>query len=310
MNKSFAVIDIGSLKAKFEIKSFDENVNSKTIYKDVIRANLLKDLDKNGGYIIEQSIVDTINAIENFKLKMEEFNVSNFESITTEAFRKAKNGTKVLDRIEKETGIRLRIITGKEEGHLLFNSISPDFKDEIIAVVDVGGGSVQVIIGRNNEIFDTYYFQTGTAVKYIIHKDSRHPTIEESNKSLDWIREQLKPLLDNKYEIKYIIYGSTCVIDFFKAMAFPRIKLKGKDHKFYADISSIRDLYYKLLPLSIEERFGFYPDDPFYMWGADKAFMNIMTISEYLKVPTIVPSNNNISTGLLYNLALNYNKIN
>lgn len=305
MNKSFAVIDIGSLKAKFEIKSFDKFNNSKTIYKDVIRANLLKDLDKNGGFIIKQSILDTINAVENFKLKMKEFNVYNFESITTEAFRKAKNGTEVLERIEQESGIRLRIITGKEEGQLLFNSISPDFKDETIAVVDVGGGSVQVIIGRNNEIFNTYYFQTGTAVKYIIHKDSRHPTIEESNKSLDWIREQLKPLLDNKYEITYLIYGSTCVIDFFKAMDFPRVKIKNKTHKFYVDISSIRDLYYKLLPLSIEERFSFYPEDPYYMWGADKAFMNILTVSEYLNVDKIVPTNNNIATGILNELALN-----
>ena len=45
-----------------------------------------------------------------------------------------------------------------------------------------------------------------------------------------------------------------------------------------------------------------YPEEPYYMWAADKALMNVFTIAEYLKIEEIVPSNNNISTGLFLSL--------
>lgn len=304
MQKILAVIDIGSLKAKFEIKTLDENLNGKTMYKEVVKTVLLKDLHKNGNIIIEQSIVDTINAIKHFQQKMQEFNVDDYKAITTEAFRKATNANDVLKRIDVETDITLEIIDGKHEGEILFKSISSDFKDENIAIVDVGSGSVQVVIGKNNEIYKSYSFTTGTYAWSFQPIDRRHPTIEESTKELKHVKDTLSPLEENKFDIKYIVYGTTCIIDFFKAMKFKEIRLKHKVHNFYVDISDLKDLYNKIISLHYEERSKFYPEDPYYMWGIDKAFMNIMTISEYLKANKIVPTNNNIASGILQEIAV------
>jgi len=303
-NKVLAVIDIGSLKAKFEIKAFDENLNSKTLHKEVIKTELLKDLHKNGNYIIEQSIINVVNAINSFKTKMQQHLVIKFDAITTEAFRKAKNSKEVLERIKKETGITLRILDGKEEGKLLFTSISSDFKDEVIVVVDVGSASVQVVIGKNNKIYRSYSFPTGTYAWFNQPVNRRFPTIEETQKEFEWVKEQLKSLQDNGYNIKYLVYGTTSLIDFFKAMKFELVKIKRKAHEFYSDISDLKDLYEKVIKLPYEERSLLHPDDPYYMWGIDKAFMNVITISEYLKVNKIVPTNNNVSSGIFNELAL------
>lgn len=127
-SKTTAVIDIGSLKAKFEIRTFDSKMNSKVLYKDLKRTVLLKDLHKNGNYIIEQSIVDTIDAINEYKEKMKKYKVNAFEAVTTEAFRKANNASDVLNRIEKETGIKLKILDSRTEGEILFRSISSALK--------------------------------------------------------------------------------------------------------------------------------------------------------------------------------------
>jgi hypothetical protein len=45
-----------------------------------------------------------------------------------------------------------------------------------------------------------------------------------------------------------------------------------------------------------------FPEEPYYMWAADKALVNVFAAAEYLGVIKIVPSNNNISTGLLLSL--------
>ncbi|MCX6808155.1 MAG: hypothetical protein NTW50_00615 [Candidatus Berkelbacteria bacterium] len=47
-----------------------------------------------------------------------------------------------------------------------------------------------------------------------------------------------------------------------------------------------------------------YPAEPYYMWAADKALMNVFQICDYLKIKKIVPTNNNISTAILYDLSL------
>lgn len=128
--------------------------------------------------------------------------------------------------------------------------------------------------------------------------------MEETEKEHEYIRKQLLDLKANKYLPKYLVYGTTSVIDFFNAMQFQKIELDKETHKFYTDISNLKDLYNKIIRLPYEERGSFYPDDPYYMWGVDKAFMNVITVAEYLYVNNIVPTNNNISTGILHELAL------
>ena len=65
----------------------------------------------------------------------------------------------------------------------------------------------------------------------------------------------------------------------------------------------LHPLYEKIIALSYEDRMPMYPEEPYYMWAADKALMNIFQICEYLKISKVIPSNNNISTAILYDLA-------
>jgi exopolyphosphatase/guanosine-5'-triphosphate,3'-diphosphate pyrophosphatase len=294
-----AVIDVGTLKSKFEIREFDVNFNSTVIYKDKQLTVLGRDLDKTDGVIVEKSIVKTIEALKDFKIKLDEHQVKSYISVTTEAIRKARNAKEVLERIKDETGISLITLSHDEEAEVYFHSVSKDFKDKIIAVSDIGGGSVQVVVGRNEEILAKFLFKTGTYYLQEGFSQSHHPTIDEVNNAFDYIREQLKSLKDNKFTPEILVYGSTNIIDFFKAMNLP-LKEKGNgDHIYEIIVKELEPLYEKLIGLSYEDRMPLYPEEPYYMWAADKALMNIFTICEYLGIDRIYPSNNNISTGLL-----------
>lgn len=301
--KRVAVIDVGTLKSKFEIREFKPNLTSKVLYKDKQLTVLGRDLDKTDNMIIEKSVQKTIEALDQFKAKLDEYKVDKYIAVTTEAIRKAKNAKAVLDEIKMVTGISLTTLSHDEEAEIYFHSVSKDFVGKIIAVADVGGGSVQVVIGKDKDIYEKYLFKTGTYYLQEGFSKSHHPTNEEVNTAFDYVKDQLSSLKDSKYKPEVIVYGSTNIIDFLKAMNMNLTKEREQsDHLFSINVEKLRPLYEKIISLSYEDRMPMYPEEPYYMWAADKALMNVFTIADYLDVTKIVPSNNNISTGLLLGL--------
>lgn len=299
-----AVIDIGTLKVKFEICEFDKGGNAKTVYKDKFLTVIGRDLDKTGNIIIEKSIVKTINALLECKEICEEYSVDAYDVVGTDALRKAKNGDEVLDRIEKETGYRPRILSHDEEGKIFFKALTKVFGDESFCAVDVGGGSVQVIIGNKNQIEYNKSFKTGAYFMQENFSKTHHPTKEELESAKDYIKEQLHPLGGINVKVDKVIYGSTNIVDFFTAMGIEMNKSGYVDHPFITEVSELYPIYEKIVAKSYEDRMEMYPDEPYYMWAADKALMNIFTVSDRLNCKTIVPTNYNISSGLHYLLYL------
>jgi len=301
--KRVAVIDVGTLKSKFEIREFNPDLTSKVLYKDKQLTVLGRDLDKTDNMIIEKSVQKTIEALSQFKAKLDEYKVDKYIAVTTEAIRKAKNAKTVLDQIKAGTGISLTTLSHEEEAEIYFHSVSKDFAGKVIAVTDVGGGSVQVVIGKDKDIYEKHLFKTGTYYLQEGFSKSHHPTNEEVSAAYEYVKDQLSPLQKSKYKPEVIVYGSTNIIDFLKAMNVDlQIEDIQNDHQFSTEAAKLLPLYEKIIALSYEDRMPMYPEEPYYMWAADKALMNVLIAAEYLNIKTIVPSNNNISTGLLLGL--------
>ncbi|HTL70674.1 MAG TPA: Ppx/GppA phosphatase family protein [Candidatus Eisenbacteria bacterium] len=70
-------------------------------------------------------------------------------AVATSAVREAKNSGEFLHMIERRTGIRVRVITGEEEARLIFMAArsSVETRGEKVLVVDIGGGSVELVLG-------------------------------------------------------------------------------------------------------------------------------------------------------------------
>lgn len=302
--KKVAVIDVGTLKSKFEIRQFDIDMNNSVLYRDKKLTVMGRDLDKTDNRIIEKSIKITVEALLGFSQKMKELKVNKYRAVTTEAIRRATNSKQVLARIKKETGIELETLSHKDEATLLFRSISIDFPGQIIAVSDIGGGSVQVVIGKDSKIFETHLFKTGTYYLQEEFSRSHHPTKVELENAKKYIKKELILLNKSKYKPELLIYGTTNIIDFLKVM---NVKMNARksssSHPYLVNVEKLFPVYEKITKLSYEDRMPMYPDEPYYMWAADKALMNIFQISEYLNIKKIIPSNNNISTAILYDLA-------
>ncbi len=84
-------------------------------------------------------------------------------AVATSAIRVARNRRTFLARVLKETGLRVRVISGPEEAQLAFESaaLSFDLGDRPCAVADIGGGSTELILAIGSHIQHIYSLALG-----------------------------------------------------------------------------------------------------------------------------------------------------
>ena len=67
----------------------------------------------------------------------------------TSAIREAENGSQIVDRIARETGVVVDVISGRDEARMIFRAIRADVElgDSPALCFDLGGGSLEVMVG-------------------------------------------------------------------------------------------------------------------------------------------------------------------
>jgi exopolyphosphatase / guanosine-5'-triphosphate,3'-diphosphate pyrophosphatase len=102
----------------------------------------------------DESIEIALQCLEKFAQRINTIPASNIRAVGTNTLRQARNGVKFLSRANTALGHNIEIISGREEARLVYigvaNTIFND-KDRRL-VIDIGGGSTELIIGKG---FDT-----------------------------------------------------------------------------------------------------------------------------------------------------------
>ncbi len=101
----------------------------------------------NTGSLSEFAMERTVEALKICAGRMARFGVTRARCVTTAACRQADNGPNFLDRVVRETGIRLDIISGEEEAHLAIEGCAQllEAGHDHALVLDIGGGSTELI---------------------------------------------------------------------------------------------------------------------------------------------------------------------
>lgn len=94
-----------------------------------------------------------LNGVALAKEMSEQFRCEEMLPFATSAIRSAENSDKVLDKVEKETGVRLRILSGDDEARLTFLAVRRwyGWSAGRICDLDIGGGSLEMSIGMNED---------------------------------------------------------------------------------------------------------------------------------------------------------------
>ncbi len=99
------------------------------------------------GALNPAAIERTIEALGVCAEKLRRHGVRRMRAVATEACRRARDGRAFLDRVRRETGLRLDLITAEEEARLAVAGCAPllDPAADQLMVVDIGGGSTELI---------------------------------------------------------------------------------------------------------------------------------------------------------------------
>lgn len=144
-----ASIDIGTNTILMLIADVDENRNLKIIGDYHSIARLGEHLDQSG-IISPEAEQRTIEILKYYRSEFEHYNVDKVFAVATSAMRKAKNSTMVKLTLEQALGNQIIIIDGETEAVISFLGSIED--DSSSAVLDIGGGSSEVIIGKKGKI--------------------------------------------------------------------------------------------------------------------------------------------------------------
>lgn len=119
----------------------------------------------NQGKISEEAYLRGISAIEKLSKSIHKYPVKTIIATGTSAIRNAANGADFLAEIKTKFGIEVQQISGDLEAKLIYQGVhkSFPFPEQPVVVMDIGGGSVELIIGIKNTILWKQSFEVGAA---------------------------------------------------------------------------------------------------------------------------------------------------
>lgn len=162
----FGAIEVGSYDVSLKIYELSAKKGICKINHVRHRMELGKDTYVTGK--IRTELVDELcRVLLDFKRMMKEFGVTTYRACATSAIRETKNTLILLDRIYLKTGIRLDVLSNSEQRFLGYKSIAfnaVEFQEIIengTAIVDVGGGSMQISLFDKDNLVTTQNIRTG-----------------------------------------------------------------------------------------------------------------------------------------------------
>ena len=144
------------------------------------------------GKLDDETLAQGAKAFQGFREEMDALGVERYRAVATSATREAANRDRFLDRIRQESDIDLEPITGKEEARLVHLAVRHriDLSRGRWMLVDLGGGSVEVLLVNHSSILWSQSHRVGT-VRLLETLDATkgcHDTLQQ------WVARQLQPL--------------------------------------------------------------------------------------------------------------------
>lgn len=192
--QKIAIIDLGTNTFHLLIVSYDERQNYQVIHRER-RAVMIGRGGINEGIISDEAQQRALDALDHFRKIIEKHKVEQIASTATSAFRNAKNGQQLADRILHETGISIDIISGAQEAEYIFMGVQSAMPLQGRSLImDIGGGSVEFIICDADQILWKESFEIG-AQRLLDRYEIMDPISENNIQSLlNFFQEQLESL--------------------------------------------------------------------------------------------------------------------
>jgi exopolyphosphatase/guanosine-5'-triphosphate,3'-diphosphate pyrophosphatase len=116
----------------------------------------------DGRPLTEAAMTAALQALTKFVHLARSRQVDDILAVATSATREAANGGDFLAAVEEATGVRPQVITGTDEARLIHMAAAYGVGlRQSAVVIDIGGGSVEISLGRGGEVQSAHSFKIG-----------------------------------------------------------------------------------------------------------------------------------------------------
>ena len=156
-----AAIDMGSNSFRLEIGQLNGDRYRRIDYlKETVRLGAGLDA---AGFLSEEAAARGLDCLARFARRLEGFAASQVRAVATQTLREAKNRDAFLARAQTVLGRPIEIISGREEARLIYAGVAR-LQPSTVArlVIDIGGRSTEMILGRGSRPSRAESFQVGS----------------------------------------------------------------------------------------------------------------------------------------------------
>ncbi|HEX2396436.1 MAG TPA: hypothetical protein VHI78_13900 [Bacteroidales bacterium] len=304
-----SVIDLGTNTFNLLIVETGEDQAYKIIYNNKLPVKLGKSgIDKKE--IRPDAITRGMNALERHLNTIQEFKSDKTYAFATSGIRSARNGEQFVKMIHQRFGMEVEIISGDREAELIYHGVKQavNLNEEKVLILDIGGGSVELIIADKETIFWKKSYPLGVARLLAKFKPSDPISIEEIEFISNYLEERLSDLFEEfrKHKIHTLV-GASGSFETIAAM------IRADDPSFESetgtipqsveiDLTDFENLYQKLINSTLKERKQMKGLESMRLEMIVVATLIVKFILQKLKITRLVQSNFALKEGVVYEL--------
>lgn len=213
--------------------------------------------------IVHEAYQRAIEAMQVYAISIKEYKVDKVIATSTSAFRSTDNGPELKKDILDRTGIDVKIISGEEEAEYIYQGVTwalPPQKDITYLIMDIGGGSTEFILYRNQEILFKESYLLGASRLLEKLKPTDPLCTNDIEKYYQYFNEVLSQTLIATCK-KYppgILVGSSGFFDTLRQITHYAFRgeepLVNDELNYEISIAEFNACYDRMLPLDLEGR--------------------------------------------------------
>ena len=261
-----AAIDIGTVTSRLLIADVEGSRVTPVVRRAEI-TNLGEGVDKSG-VLLDAAIERTVAQVKEYYECIRSFDetdapVASLVAVATSASRDAENSADFVAALQ-EIGVELRVIPGAREAQLSFLGAANDFRNKPLLVVDIGGGSTEVIGGATHDcegsampditLEYSHSFNVGCRRMTERFLSANPPTLENYTDARAWALSELAPfaqVCEGERSIVAVAGTATTAISIHKAM---EVYDPERVHGAIMTREELRALFDRMAFMSLEEK--------------------------------------------------------
>ncbi len=147
-----AAVDVGSNSIHMVVAQLEKDGRFRVLdrAKEMVR---LGQHTLSKGRLSKSAIEAGVRTLAAFRTLADRQGVARIQAVATSAVREARNGGDFIRAVQNEVGLRVKVIPGREEARLIYLGVrhAIDLGRKPALIVDIGGGSVELILVENGE---------------------------------------------------------------------------------------------------------------------------------------------------------------